>query len=72
MIYLSTNKAIFGCIGAVFIVILSFLLGTFVSRGSETEIEHVYYRNLINSYDEPFVDILEKQLDVNEMKRHLE
>jgi len=72
MIYLSTNKVIFGCIGAVIIVTLSFFLGTFVSRGSENESERFYFRNLVYSHDNSFVDFLEKELDVSEMKRHLE
>ena len=72
MIYLSTNKVVFGSIGAVVLVILSFFLGTLVSRGSENETERLYLKKFLNSYDEPFVDFLEKQLDVVEMKRHLE
>ena len=72
MIYLSTNKVIFGCIGAVIIITLSFFLGTFVSRGSENETERLYSKKFLNIFDEPFVDFLEKQLDVSEMKKHLE
>ena len=72
MIYLSTNKAILGGIGAVIIVVSSYLLGTLVSSRSENENEDSYFKNLINTNDEPFVNFLEDDLNVDEMKRHLE
>ena len=78
MIYLSTNRAIMAAIAVVILVISSYFLGSFMSNNTQmpvftiNENEMGFFKNMINDDDQNFTEILEKELNVDNMKKHLE